>query len=59
MFLIGTFAFIDDSKYNNYGVRLDSLYSLADILGNWSALISFAFIGIAIFGGLKTGRLIK
>ncbi|ADM21986.1 APC family permease [Mesomycoplasma hyorhinis] len=56
LFLIGTFAFIDDSKYNNYGVRLDSLYSLADILGNWSALISFAFIGIAIFGGLKNRK---
>ncbi|QJB71081.1 APC family permease [Mycoplasma sp. 1654_15] len=56
LFLIGTFAFIDDSKYDNYGSKLDSLYSLADILGNWSALISFAFIAIAIFGGLKNRK---
>lgn len=54
LFLIGVFGFTNSD--GNYGQNLNNLYAFADISGNWSALITFFLITIAIYGGIKNRK---
>jgi hypothetical protein len=38
--------------YDYYGRYTDNIYSFCDILGNWSSMFMFVFIGSAVLGGL-------
>jgi hypothetical protein len=38
--------------YATYGKYTDNIYTFCDIIGNWSSLLMFVIIGMAILGGL-------
>ncbi|MGL5521973.1 MAG: APC family permease [Metamycoplasmataceae bacterium] len=55
--LIGTFGYIDTFGYGpNYGNKMGSLYSFADLMANWTALFAFSTIIFSIFGCLKNRK---
>lgn len=57
---IGAYAFIDTSKYGDagYGIQkeLCQLYSLVDLLANWTSLFIFLCIDFAIIGALRNRK---
>ncbi|GAA5414885.1 APC family permease [Ureaplasma ceti] len=40
----------------NYGTGMAKLYSFCDLMANWTSLFTFAFITVAIYGGLKNRK---
>lgn len=58
---IGRFGFMDSSAYgSNYGFGLEKLYSFCDLVANWTSILVFGLIVIAMIGGLvnrKTKRI--
>lgn len=51
--LIGAFAYLDTSHYNlNDNTHLSNIYSLTDCIANWTSLLAFGCITIAIIGSL-------
>ncbi|MEG0124367.1 MAG: hypothetical protein RR665_02695, partial [Malacoplasma sp.] len=43
----------DGSIEFTYGTGMGSLYTFADLMANWTALLAFAFIALPIYGGVK------
>lgn len=54
--IIGAIAYIPNADYDIYGSGMASLYAFADLMANWTALFTFAFIVMAIFGGIVNRR---
>ncbi|MEG2974093.1 MAG: APC family permease [Malacoplasma sp.] len=50
--IIGALAYIDNYG-PDYGTGMGSLYTFADLMANWTALLAFAFIALPIYGGVK------
>lgn len=59
-FLIGSLGYIDTGNYaTTVSIEVARLYSFANLTSSWTAIIAFAFIALAIIGGLinrKTKR---
>ncbi|MEG0879202.1 MAG: APC family permease [Malacoplasma sp.] len=58
--IIGALAYIDNYTFTDdagalvtYGTGMGSLYTFADLMANWTALLAFAFIALPIYGGVK------
>ena len=52
--IIGGLGYIDATGYGDtYGTGVAQLYSFADLMGTWTALLAFAFITFAIAGAIK------
>lgn len=60
--IVGGLGYIDTVGYGDgYGQGMGGLYSFCDLTGTWTAVLAFAFIMFAIFGGLqnrKTNRIV-
>ncbi|MGL4183559.1 MAG: APC family permease [Metamycoplasmataceae bacterium] len=55
--LIGVFAYIPGGYEGaGYGAGMESLYNFADLMANWTALFTFAFIVLSIAGCLKNRK---
>ncbi|TDO20415.1 amino acid transporter [Mycoplasma testudineum] len=54
--IIGALGYTDSSGYAFYGAQMDNLYSLADDLSNWTSVIVFGFIAIAIYGAIRNRK---
>lgn len=55
--LIGALAYIDVNDYGNgYGANMGQLYSFADLMGTWTSVFAFGYIGMAIYGALKNKK---
>lgn len=55
--LIGALAYIDQTGYGDaYGAGMNKLYSFADLMGTWTALFTFGFITMSIYGCLKNRK---
>ncbi|MGL5520034.1 MAG: APC family permease [Metamycoplasmataceae bacterium] len=55
--LIGVFAYIPGGYEGiGYGAGMESLYNFADLMANWTALFTFAFIVFSIAGCLKNRK---
>lgn len=59
--IIGCFGFMDASGYGEaYGNDLAKLYSFCDLMANWTSILVFGLIVIAMIGGLvnrKTNKI--
>lgn len=53
--IIGGLAYVNAGGYT-YAESANKLYSFADLMGTWTALLAFAFILFAIIGALKNRR---
>ncbi|RXY96941.1 APC family permease [Malacoplasma penetrans] len=53
--LIGALGYIDNYGVG-YGAGMDKLYTFADLMANWTALFTFAFIMVSVYGGLKNRK---
>ena len=52
--IIGGLGYVDAGDYgSSYGTGVAQLYSFADLMGTWTALLAFAFITFAIAGAVK------
>ncbi len=52
--IIGGLGYVDAVGYGaDYGTGVAQLYSFADLMGTWTALLAFAFITFAIAGAVK------
>ena len=53
--IIGGLGYVDSVGYGSdiYGTGVGELYSFADLMGTWTALLAFAFITFAIVGAIK------
>ena len=52
--IIGGLGYVDAAGYgSSYGTGVAQLYSFADLMGTWTALLAFAFITFAIAGAVK------
>ncbi len=53
--IIGGLGYVAKPGYvsGNYGTGVASLYTFADLMGTWTALLAFAFITFAIAGAVK------
>ena len=55
--IIGALGYIDTVGYgSSYGYKAGELYSFADLMANWTALLAFGFITLAIVGGIKNRK---
>ncbi len=55
--IIGVFAYIPGGYEGaEYGSGMESLYNFADLMANWTALFTFAFIVASIYGCLKNRK---
>lgn len=54
--IIGGLAYVEGSYVGSYAVSANKLYSFADLMGTWTALLAFAFILFAIIGALKNRK---
>ena len=55
--IIGVFAYIPGGYAGiEYGSGMKSLYNFADLMANWTALFTFTFIVLAIFGALRNRK---
>lgn len=53
--LIGSLAYIDG--YNGaYGSGMGNLYTFADLMANWTAVLAFVFIALPIAGAIKNRK---
>ncbi|QZX48986.1 APC family permease [Mycoplasma sp. E35C] len=51
--LIGGLGYIDSNYLDSkYGTGVGKIYSFSDLMGNWTSVIAFSYIVIAIIGGL-------
>ena len=53
--IIGGLAYVNAGGYG-YAESANKLYSFADLMGTWTALLAFAFILFAIIGALKNRK---
>lgn len=53
--LIGALAYINNG-YSGYGSNMGELYSFADLMGTWTSVFAFGYIGMAIYGALKNKK---
>lgn len=53
--LIGALAYINGYGAN-YGDSMGKLYSFADLMGTWTSVFAFGYIGIIIYGALKNKK---
>ena len=53
--IIGGLGYVNVGGYG-YAESVNKLYSFADLMGTWTALLAFAFILFAIIGALKNRR---
>lgn len=53
--IIGGLAYVNAGGYE-YASSANKLYSFADLMGTWTALLAFAFILFAIIGALKNRK---
>lgn len=53
--IIGGLAYVNAGGYS-YAESANKLYSFADLMGTWTALLAFAFILFAIIGALKNRK---
>ncbi len=51
--IIGGLGYVNATNYPNYGTGVAELYSFADLMATWTALLAFAFITFAIAGAVK------
>ena len=51
--VIGGLGYVTNPDYAGYGTGVGSLYTFADLMGTWTALLAFAFITFAIAGAVK------
>lgn len=54
--LIGSLAYINNYKDTDYGFKMGELYSFADLMGTWTSVFVFGYIGMAIYGSLKNKK---
>ncbi|EFF41586.1 APC family permease [Mycoplasmopsis alligatoris] len=58
--IIGALAYVPNGVYTGYDSEgsnsMQRLYGFADLMSNWTALFTFAFIGAAIYGGIKNRK---
>ena len=55
--IIGALGYIDAGGYGtSYGYKAAELYSFADLMATWTALLAFGFITLAIVGGIKNRK---
>ena len=55
--IIGGLGYIDAGGYGtSYGYKAAELYSFADLMATWTALLAFSFITFAIAGGIKNRK---
>ena len=55
--IIGVFAYIPGGYGGaGYGSGMENLYNFTDLMANWTALFTFAFITASIFGCLKNRK---
>ena len=53
--IIGGLAYVNAGGYG-YAESVNKLYSFADLMGTWTALLAFSFIMFAIVGALKNRK---
>lgn len=54
--LIGALAYIENPDYSIYGSGMGSLYTFADLMANWTAVLAFVFIALPIAGAIKNRK---
>lgn len=54
--IIGGLGYINSSGYDNYGTGVAKLYSFADLMATWTAVLAFAYIMFAIIGAMRNRR---
>ncbi|WP_353426093.1 APC family permease [Mycoplasmoides gallisepticum] len=55
--LIGGLGYIDNSYSDaDYGTGVGRIYSFSDLMANWTSVIAFVYIVIAIMGGLANRK---
>ncbi|UUD35096.1 APC family permease [Mycoplasmopsis caviae] len=58
--IIGALAYFPAATYNSFNSavsdHLNKLYNFADLIANWSSLIVYTFIAIAILGGIRNRK---
>ena len=56
--MVGGLGYVNTSGYSStYGSGLPELYSFADLMANWTSVISFAFILFSIIGAYKNRKI--
>lgn len=55
--IIGGLGYLDATGYGStYGTGAAKMYSFADLMGNWTAVLAFSFIILAIAGALRNRK---
>ena len=54
--VIGGLGYINSSGYDDYGTGVAKLYSFADLMATWTAVLAFAYIMFAIIGAMRNRK---